>query len=757
MASMRIITAALLCAPALVSALQLMPPTPVSNNRSFTGESVWDAKASSKKIYIDEAFASKKDTDGLTLIPPSGKEFAEVFVEDLNELTGFNWTLETVDSLPDTADADGAILLGAFTGDNSTITYENGVSTSEGYELDISSSAVFIGGTGSRGMWWGTRTVLQMLLVGNNTLPAGRASDAPAYATRGYMFDAGRKWYNKEFLKEMCSYASFFKMSEFHYHLSDNYPLNRGKNETWQDVYSHFSLLPEDKSLIGIIHGRENETLSREDYADVQSHCARRGIAVIPEIEAPGHCLYVTKWKPELSLEKRDLLNLSHPETIPTIERIWEEFLPWFDVKEVHVGADEYDATLADDYIGFVNEMADFVNSTSGKRIRIWGTPMEEPKEDISISPDIIIQHWQYGQSEPLDIIEQGQNVINSDDWWAYMGLKNDHSPIFPATYPQFFNESRILDFAEKPGWQWTPADFNHVNTTEQPKEDDALLKGAVTAAWNDNGPDASTKLEMYYAMRRGIALIGARAWSGKRGPEVKAESVAPSIDFFSPLAPAQNLDRVITTPEKGGPLVSWGRSDNDGEKVKLGKGSKGMNYTLTLGVDGPFKLSSKDNTLSLDSDGNLIFNEDGYIYPLREVTQEDALELDPGHPGRIWVNTSSTHDPITVSTPVTITIATDVEYGAVVWFNGELAGRFEVFVYGGKNTEFSWSQMAFVAPLEHIEGTGLQSVKVEDKMKIPEEGQEPPTVPPGNGSIRDSNVSWGLSLIVVGAAMAML
>ncbi|KAL4796719.1 glycoside hydrolase superfamily [Aspergillus venezuelensis] len=592
-------------------------------------------------------------------------------------------------------------------------------------------------------MFWGTRTLLQLLLLStNHTLPTLKTTDSPAYATRGYMFDAGRKWYPPSFLKEMCSYASFFKMSEFHYHLSDNYPLNRGRNESWQDVYSHFSLLPElDTELSGIIHGRENETLSREEYEDMQSHCAKRGVAVIPEIEAPGHCLYVTKWKPELSLAKRDLLNLSHPETVPTIQRIWAEFLPWFQVKEVHIGADEYDATLADDYISFVNEMARFINESSGKSIRIWGTPMDEPSNpDLIINPAITVQHWQIGQSNPLDLIAQGHEVINSNDWWAYMGIKNDHTPIYPATYPQFFNESRILDFADVPGWQWTPANWNQVNASQQIPENSSRNRGAVLAAWNDNGPDASTKLEMYYAVRRGIPLVGARAWSGKTGPEVQAESVAGTIDFFSPRVPAQNLDRVITSDqgrnnENGSALFSWTRPSTalNSNYTYLGRGSKGMNYTLALTATGPFTLTSTDNTLSLHEDGTLLFNEDGYLYPLRSVSAEDALDLDPGHPGRIWVNeTGSSHEPVgikfnTVNTendtgaeqiqPVTITISTDVEHGAVVWIDSVLVGRFEVFVFGGRNLEFSWSQMAFVAPLEEVLGQGLVGISVEGKI----------------------------------------
>ncbi|KAL3468109.1 glycoside hydrolase superfamily [Aspergillus heterothallicus] len=736
MVALGVWTAALLSGTAVASPLQLLPPIPSFGDQ----DSVWNARDSCRKIFIQADFASTRDTDGLTLIPPSGYEFAEVFVEDLNDVTGLNWTLETVQTLPDPTTADGAILLGAFTGDTSSLTYENGIPTSEGYELTVTPSAISIHGSGTRGMWWGSRTLLQMLLINNPdnnetntnnlTLSTGTTTDTPAYATRGYMFDAGRKWYPPSFLKEMCSYASFFKLNEFHYHLSDNYPLNRGQNASWQAVYSHFSLLPQDESLRGILHGRENETLSRDDYDDMQRHCAARGIAVIPEIEAPGHCLYLTKWKPELALAtKRDLLNLSHPETVPTVKRIWAEFLPWFRVREVHVGADEYDASLADDYIRFVNEMAEFINGTAGKGIRIWGTPMDPPSKDMRISPDIAVQHWQLGQSDLQQLVEKDHHVINSNDWWAYMGIKNDHTPIYPATYPQFFNESRILDFAEVPGWQWTPADWNQVNTSQQLREDEPLLKGAVLAAWNDNGPDASTKLEMYYAMRRGIALVGARAWSGTRGPEVEPDTLATSIDFFSPLAPAQNLDRTIRPDSKDSGndvLFSWKRPGCSiaSDHVTLGKGSKGMNYTLTLTATGPFTLASTDNTLSLNSEGELTWAEDGYIYPLRSVTLEDALELDPGHPGRIWTNTSSTHEPIHIDTPekvVTITISTDVEHGAVAWIDGELAGRFEVFIYGGRNLEFSWSQMAFVAPLDEITGVGLVELKLEGTARFPQ------------------------------------
>ncbi|KAK8049497.1 beta-N-acetylhexosaminidase- variant 1 [Apiospora phragmitis] len=668
-----------------VAALQPLPPPPKSTYNGPKSGLVLDGSFP-RTIYVQSDLASHRDTGGPSLIPPSGHAFARTFQDDLTRLTKSEWSLKIVESF---GKNDSGIFLDLSRDKSADFQYASGQSTEEGYTLRVLAGRAWITGSGARGMWWGTRTLLQHLMISNWTsVPAMELTEAPAYATR-----------------DLCTYASFFKMSEFHYHMSDNYPLNRGHNETWSEVYSQFSLHPESAELAGIIQS-PNETLSRADFEDLQQHCASRGITVIPEIEAPGHCLSITKWKPELALEKRDLLNLTHPKSIPTVKKIWAEFLPWFQTKEVHVGADEYDSTLADDYIKFVNEMATFVNETSGKRIRIWGTA--EPSENLTISKDVTIQHWQYDQSDPVQLQEVGYTIINSEDWWAYISLKNDHAPTLPAPYPQFYNETRTVNFANQDGWQWQPALYNPVNTTEQLADDASGNKGAIMAAWNDNGPDATTQLEAFYAMRRGIPLVAARAWSGARGTQLDVGTVDDSIDFLSAQAPGQNLRSPVT----------------------LGHGSKGMNYTLTLSVAGPFVLSSGDVTLQLSESGSLAFVSDGWTYPLRAVHEQDGF--DAGHPGRIWSNsTRSTHEPVSIPTPAEITITGDVVGGSRVWVNGSFAGRFEVYVFGGKNTLLSWSQMAFVAPLETVSG-GLQSIKLESVLKMPDGSSgTTTTVPP--------------------------
>lgn len=108
------------------------------------------------------------------------------------------------------------------------------------------------------------------------------------------------------------------------------------------DLYARFRLLSDDPRVAGL-NKHANESYTREDFDRIQSACAARGVTVIPEIESPGHALVISQWKPELGLEGTlDLLNITYPDTIPTIKSIWDVFAPWFKSRVFHIGADEY-------------------------------------------------------------------------------------------------------------------------------------------------------------------------------------------------------------------------------------------------------------------------------------------------------------------------------------------------------------------------------------------------------------------------------
>lgn len=311
---------------------------------SFTasGDSTLDVSKVAS-ITVDTRYEQTTDTNGSTLIPPTLGAFAKTFAEDLSALTG-----KKISTRQGRKSSASSIFL--TLGNQSAFLDAAGRPTSEGYRLDVTENGVTITGASPLGVWWATRTVLQQVALNKGSLKVGSSTDAPGWATRGVMLDAGRHFYPKEFLVEMCSYLSFFKQNTFHLHLSDNLYNNVAiySNERSMSLYARFRLLSNDPAVEGL-NKHANESYTREDFDFIQTKCAARGVTIIPEIEAPGHALVITQWKPELGLtDDLSLLNISNPDTIPTMQTIWKTFLPWFHSKVVHIGADEYvDASLA--------------------------------------------------------------------------------------------------------------------------------------------------------------------------------------------------------------------------------------------------------------------------------------------------------------------------------------------------------------------------------------------------------------------------
>lgn len=301
-------------------------------------------------IAVDSAFVNATDTRGSTLIPPTLYDFATTFAGDLNsylatgkEEKGINIEVEVGSEKEKTQSIRLTI------GNSSDFLDVAGRETSEGYSLSVTPSSITITGASPLGVWWGTRSILQQAALNNGKLPVGSGTDSPGWGIRGAMLDAGRHYYPPSFLVEMCAYLSFYKQNTFHVHLSDNLINNVDlySLQTQLELYSAFRLLSPDPAVAGL-NKRANESYTREVFDDVQQKCAARGVTIVPELEMPGHALVISQWKPELGIDTDiSLLNISHPDTIPTAETIWKTFLPWFHTKTVHIGADEYvDASL---------------------------------------------------------------------------------------------------------------------------------------------------------------------------------------------------------------------------------------------------------------------------------------------------------------------------------------------------------------------------------------------------------------------------
>jgi hexosaminidase len=405
----------------------------------------------------------------------------------------------------------------------------------------------------------------------------------------------------------MCSYLSFFKQNVFHLHLSDHVwnPANLYSHELALELYAGFRPTTDDPAITGLPRP-SNETYGPSVLEDIQQQCAGRGVTIIPELESPGHSLATTDWKPELALADFSMLNVSYPETIPTVQAYWTALLPLFHSKVVHIGADEYASDLVGEYTDFVNTMSSFIHETSGKTIRIWGTfPPSSSPNATNVDTDVSIQHWEIGQANALfDFIDRGYHVLNSDDYF-YLDLKHSE-----GGYPPAVDLNRVFFGAPGGRGPYAPNIFDHTNATNNPSRDNPYVLGQLCVVWNDWGPNASTYNEAYWMIRDGLPALGDKQWGGQLLLS-EYESIFSTVQAA---VPGQNLDRRI--PSKTETILSYTFEDVFGRVVpdvygngyhgylvgdatvqsntlhisgngylQTPLGSKGRNYTLSFSV----------------------------------------------------------------------------------------------------------------------------------------------------------------------------
>ena len=119
---------------------------------------------------------------------------ASILAEDLKELMGWEYTVITGKA------KKNAIYLSLSKPDEQL--------GNEGYVLAINNK-VSIEAPTAQGVFWGTRTLLQMLYRQEATLAKGTTRDWPEFPSRGFMLDVGRKFFTLDYLKQQIKVMSF--------------------------------------------------------------------------------------------------------------------------------------------------------------------------------------------------------------------------------------------------------------------------------------------------------------------------------------------------------------------------------------------------------------------------------------------------------------------------------------------------------------------------------------------------------------------
>ncbi len=254
------------------------------------------------------AFALNRDT--AILVDKDSTDAASVgkqLAERIRGSTGFHLAVTPLDG--ETA-TDNAIVLTAKNADAAL--------GAEGYTLDVTADDVVIAATTGSGLFYGVQTLLQLLppqVFGPTkaegsvawAIPAVRIEDRPRFRWRGLLLDVARHFFNKEEVKNYLDLMVQHKFNTLHVHLTDDqgwrveikrYPKLTQIGGWRKDI--GFGLDPKQGTAYGS-DGRYGGFYTQQDVREIVAYAKARYVAVVPEIEMPGHASTALSVYPEFS------------------------------------------------------------------------------------------------------------------------------------------------------------------------------------------------------------------------------------------------------------------------------------------------------------------------------------------------------------------------------------------------------------------------------------------------------------------------
>lgn len=120
------------------------------------------------------------------------------------------------------------------------------------------------------------------------------------------------------------------------------------------------------------------------------------------------------------------------------------------------------------------------------------------------MSKSISYQHWDVSADQPYyDYIENGYNVLNSDDYLYLVGG-------WSGSFAQTLDKSKI--FNGPYGEPYSPVTIDTKTKGDNPARNNPHVLGEIAAIWNDYGQNSTTVLQAYlYPKRFRVAVYMSR------------------------------------------------------------------------------------------------------------------------------------------------------------------------------------------------------------------------------------------------------
>ena len=227
----------------------------------------------------------------------------------------------------------------------------------ESYTLDADPQRIVVSARDPRGLFYGAVTLWQLLAAdakGGLVVAAAHIDDTPRFAWRGLMLDSARHFWTVDEIKQLLDAMATHKLNTFHWHLTDD--------QGWRIEIKQYPKLTEVGGCRipagdgGIdANGKPKPYCgyyTQEQIRDVVRYAAARHIAIVPEINAPGHAQAAVASYPELGVTGKPIHVLNEwgvnttlfnveESTFQFLENVLAEVVELFPGAYVHVGGDE--------------------------------------------------------------------------------------------------------------------------------------------------------------------------------------------------------------------------------------------------------------------------------------------------------------------------------------------------------------------------------------------------------------------------------
>ncbi len=310
----------------------------------------------------------------------------------------------------------------------------------DAYRINISENGIEIISGSPRGFFYAAAALNQMLLCAvregfaGSFLDTGSVEDFPRFAWRGFMLDSARHYQSADFIKSFLYMLALHRINVFHWHLSDN--------QSWR---IDLQCLP---GLAG--SGTLNDGVyTREDIKSITALAAQLGIAIVPEIDVPGHSEMLLKKFPQYRCDPhaehcREFC-LGNPASSELIKKIFDELLELFpDSKFIHIGGDEAavehwqqcprcQQAMREKNLTDLRALEnDFMQQIANHIVRHNRTPIlwgGGAPSSLTYDSSAVIQAW-LDIREPIKLSANGNNIIYSVHNSLYFDYPaNQHEP----------------------------------------------------------------------------------------------------------------------------------------------------------------------------------------------------------------------------------------------------------------------------------------------------------------------------------------